>query len=63
MADKIHGGAAMIQITPTGQACGAEIRGVDLSQPLDAQTIHNIRAAWLEHHVLAFQIRTFLTLI
>ena len=44
----------MIQITPTGQACGAEIRGVDLSQPLDAQAIHNIRAAWLEHHVLAF---------
>ena len=54
MADKIHGGAAMIQITPTGQACGAEIRGVDLSQPLDAQAIHNIRTAWLEHHVLAF---------
>ena len=54
MADKIHGGAAMIQITPTGQARGAEIRGVDLSQPLDAQAIHNIRTAWLEHHVLAF---------
>ena len=44
----------MIEITPTGQACGAEIRGVDLSQPLDAQAIHNIRTAWLEHHVLAF---------
>ena len=44
----------MIQITPTGQACGATIHGVDLSQPLDSATIKNIRNAWLEHHVLAF---------
>ena len=40
----------MLQITPTGQACGAEC-GVDLSQPLDGVVIQNIRAAWLEHHV------------
>ena len=43
-----------IHITPSGQACGANVTGVDLSQPLDADTVADIRAAWLEHHVLAF---------
>lgn len=28
--------------------------GVDLTAPLDTQTVAEIRAAWLEHHVLAF---------
>lgn len=39
---------------PSGQVCGARIVGVDLSCPLDADTVDAIRAAWLEHHVLAF---------
>lgn len=43
-----------MQITPSGQACGASITGVDLSQPLSADLIAEIRAAWLDHHVLAF---------
>lgn len=43
-----------LEITPSGEACGASIRGVDLSRPLDADTVGAIRAAWLEHHVLAF---------
>ncbi|KCZ63003.1 hypothetical protein L53_10550 [Hyphomonas sp. L-53-1-40] len=43
-----------LEITPSGQACGAEIRGVDLSVPLPAETIADIRAAWLEHQVLSF---------
>jgi len=46
--------AMSIQVKPTGQACGAEIRGVDLTAPLDAASIKDIRAAWLEHHVLIF---------
>lgn len=41
-------------ITPTGQSCGARVTGVDLSQPLDAVTVAAIRAAWLDHHVIAF---------
>ena len=41
-------------IEPSGQACGARVTGVDLSQPLDRATVAAIRAAWLEHHVLAF---------
>jgi len=43
-----------IEITPSGQACGATVRGVDLTRSLDAPTVGEIRAAWLEHHVLAF---------
>lgn len=44
----------MIQVIPSGQACGATVTGVDLSRDLDAATISAVRAAWLEHHVLAF---------
>ncbi|MDJ0768130.1 MAG: TauD/TfdA family dioxygenase [Ilumatobacter sp.] len=41
-------------VTPSGQVCGATITGVDLTAPLDAADVAAIRAAWLEHHVLAF---------
>jgi alpha-ketoglutarate-dependent taurine dioxygenase len=43
-----------MQITPSGQACGASVSGVDLRQPLSADLVGTIRAAWLQHHVLAF---------
>lgn len=43
-----------LTITPSGQACGATVTGVDLTRPLDANTLAALRAAWLEHHVLAF---------
>jgi len=44
----------MIEIEPSGAACGARIRGVDLSGPLALATIAAIRTAWLEHGVIAF---------
>jgi len=40
-----------LEITPSGAACGAFVRGVDLTKPLTAETASDIRAAWLEHHV------------
>lgn len=43
-----------MRVEPSGQACGATVTGVDLSGPLDASLIGAIRAAWLEHQVLAF---------
>lgn len=43
-----------IMVTPSGQACGATVTGVDLSKSLNGEQIAEIRAAWLEHHVLAF---------
>lgn len=44
----------MIRVEPSGQACGASVTGIDLAQPLSPETVADIRAAWLEHHVLAF---------
>ena len=43
-----------IEVQPTDQACGARVTGVDLTKPLDAETVAEIRAAWLDHHVLVF---------
>jgi taurine dioxygenase len=43
-----------LDVVPTGQACGATVRGVDLARPLGDRTVADLRAAWLEHHVLVF---------
>ncbi len=44
----------MIEVTPSGEACGATVTGVDLSSELDSATVAMLREAWLQHHVLAF---------
>ncbi len=44
----------MLDITPSGQACGAFVTGIDLAKPVPTPTINALRQAWLEHHVLAF---------
>ena len=43
---------------PLSPALGAEIRGLDLSRPLDAETVAALRAAWLERLVLLFRGQT-----
>ncbi len=43
-----------MQITKQPASCGAAITGVDLTQPLTAAQVAQIRAIWLEHHVIAF---------
>jgi taurine dioxygenase len=43
-----------LTVTPSGQSCGATVTGVDLSGELTEQLIADIRAAWLQHKVLAF---------
>lgn len=43
-----------INVVKSGQACGATVTGADLTAPLDIETVAEVRAAWLEHHVLAF---------
>lgn len=43
-----------LKIVASEQACGAQVSGVNLSAPLSVSEIKQIRAAWLEHHVLAF---------
>ncbi|NBS23452.1 MAG: TauD/TfdA family dioxygenase [Altererythrobacter sp.] len=42
-----------LTVTPSGQSCGATVTGVDLSGELTEQLIADIRAAWLQHKVLA----------
>jgi taurine dioxygenase len=43
-----------MRIEPSGQACGAFVTGVDLRRPLSQGAIADLRAAWLQHHVLVF---------
>jgi taurine dioxygenase len=47
-----------LEIVPLSAALGAEIRGVDLAQPLDQTTFEKIHAAWLEHLILLFRGQT-----
>ncbi|MGH8692393.1 MAG: TauD/TfdA dioxygenase family protein [Burkholderiales bacterium] len=42
----------MLKTTKLADALGAEIGGIDLSQPLAAQTFRQVREAWLEHMVI-----------
>ena len=44
-----------ISVVPLSSALGAEVKGVDLSQPLDAATVDEIRSAFHEHVVLLFR--------
>ncbi|MGP1276234.1 MAG: TauD/TfdA dioxygenase family protein [Caulobacterales bacterium] len=50
--------ASAITVTPSGKALGASVTGVDLSKPLTPEEVAAIRAAWLEHLVLAFPGQT-----
>lgn len=43
-----------IRVEPSAGPCGATVSGVDLGAELGADTVAAIRAAWLQHHVLAF---------
>jgi taurine dioxygenase len=40
------------RVEPSGESCGALIRGLDLTQRLSTGDIEAIRAAWLEHQVI-----------
>ena len=44
-----------ISVTKLHPIIGAEIRGVDLSRPLDAETLRQIKDAWHKHTVLLFR--------
>ena len=45
----------MITVEPVTGTLGAEVRGVDLSRPLDDGLLDGIRQAFLAHHVLFFR--------
>ncbi|MBY6217708.1 TauD/TfdA dioxygenase family protein [Qipengyuania aquimaris] len=43
-----------LKVEPSGQACGARVTGLDLSEPVAEDLAAEIRQIWLEHKVLAF---------
>lgn len=43
-----------ISVEPTGQTCGALVRGVDLTRPLSNDETAELRWIWLAHQVIAF---------
>ncbi|MXP14129.1 TauD/TfdA family dioxygenase [Altererythrobacter confluentis] len=43
-----------IEAEPSGAACGAFVRGIDLAAPLSVDDVATLRALWLGHRVLAF---------
>ena len=43
-----------ITVKPRHPALGAEIRGVDMSKPVDAETIRQVHDAWMKHLVVVF---------
>jgi taurine dioxygenase len=46
---------AALKIIPTGKGVGAEVRGIDLSQPVPDDVAKALRDAWSEHLVLLFR--------
>jgi taurine dioxygenase len=50
-----RGGVSVIKVRRISGALGAEVSGVDLRQPLGAETAAELRRAWLEHLVLFFR--------
>jgi taurine dioxygenase len=49
---------ARLEIVPLSKHIGAEIRGLDLREKPDAETIDAIYRAWLEHLVIVFPAQT-----
>jgi len=47
-----------IEVAPLSSACGAEIKGVDLTRELSADTVRAIKDAWGKHLVLVFRGQT-----
>ncbi|PKP80620.1 MAG: TauD/TfdA family dioxygenase [Alphaproteobacteria bacterium HGW-Alphaproteobacteria-18] len=43
-----------LTVTPSDMACGAQVRGLDLSKPVSAELAAEIRKIWLDHQVVCF---------
>jgi taurine dioxygenase len=44
-----------IRVIPSGSALGADIEGIDISQPLTPQQAAELKSAWAQHLVLRFR--------
>jgi taurine dioxygenase len=54
-SNSIAKAAKRIEIAPLSGALGAELHGLDLARPLDAEAFAAVHAAYLEHQVLVFR--------
>ena len=45
----------LFEVVPLSQHIGAEIRGLDMSKPLDSATVKAIYQTWLDHTVIIFR--------
>ena len=43
----------VLTVTPSDQACGARVEGIDLTQELSDAQVSELRQVWLEHKVIA----------
>ncbi|MFN4185391.1 MAG: TauD/TfdA dioxygenase family protein [Hyphomonas sp.] len=43
-----------LTVTPSDMACGAQVRGLDLSKPVSDELAAEIRKIWLDHQVVCF---------
>ena len=43
-----------LQVAPHIGTVGATVSNIDLSQPLDSETVAELRQAWLDHVILVF---------
>jgi taurine dioxygenase len=48
----------MIDVVPLSKHVGAEVRGLDLTRPLEPSVASEVYAAWLKHRVLVFRGQT-----
>jgi len=48
-----------LEVVPLTKHIGAEIRGIDLRDTLDAETVRAVHQAWLDHLVLVFRGQQF----
>lgn len=51
-----------LRVIPLGQTIGAQIDGIDLAAPLDADTVAFLKDAWERHLVLRFRGQSHLSL-
>src|SRR3569833_1946052 len=54
MLKEAPGSYRAIQVAPQPGGFGAEITGLDLSRPLPAPVLAEVKAAWAKHAVVAF---------
>lgn len=53
--------SATLHVERVSPAIGAEVRGIDLTKPLDEATLAPLKALWMEHLVLFFRDQPFTT--